>query len=190
MACLRKADDPAEFKKVNGKLSDIVGSKKLHGIKRQDIYFAREYYDKKKPLILSNKSIICEKGASYCTIVILYDPVNFRGSMVHVENEKIAKITLQNTIGALYSTGSKQILAVMIGANPSCGDEAKETWEASEKVLRNNHHVVKIVKKFCQRNVKVGYMVMWATTGDVKYTRTEPYAFTFDVFCEFTLSKF
>jgi len=180
---LTKDEDSKQFKKRFKELSRLEFSKERR------VMPAREIWDKAKPRIRKDAVVLVEKAASYCVIVILYDTRNHKGCMVHVENPTLAEGALQQMISHMYMSGSKDILAVMIGGSKLADKKAaNRNWKASEKVLKRNH--VTILKELCVRDVQVAYMALWNGPGTVKAIISQPESSETDVYIEFRMSKF
>jgi|TARA_Y100000310_G_C20678749_1_gene814619 chemotaxis receptor (MCP) glutamine deamidase CheD len=181
---LLESEDPKEFRKLESKLH-ILGKKKREEMSRKDMA-------KDNPIMRKENAVLLEKSASYCVIVILYDKRNHKGALLHIENPSLAQGALASMISKMYVTGSNEIMAVMIGGSRDGGSlwerKADNNWEASEKVLRDNH--VNILQDMCLRDVSVKTIALWVEDGMVRGVISSPGSTVFDVFCEFKLSKF
>jgi len=180
-----KQEDLKEFEKKQDELKKALESKRAK--------FARENFDKAKPIIRKNGMLLYEISASYCVIVILFDKRNFKGTMVHVENPTLALGALQQIISKMYVTGSENIMAVLVGGSEDGGKKwakrANCNWEECTKVLKRNH-IYLLDIDMDLKNIQVDKIVLRTNDGLVSGIVSKPGEVNTDTYIEFRMSKF
>lgn len=140
------------------------------------------------PAIFEGDKIIYEGGSATCVVVVLYDPDNHRGTMLHIpvttidqlldSSIRATKEFLPELISQMRAAGSKRVLALLAGGvrrlSPnSKGDKKKSNsaiiWKLVLEILKENSDIVQRVKAKDLKDVYVVFIVLYLKTGLVKY---------------------
>jgi len=154
---MRKSLDPPEYTEQNNKLESWLAQKK-------NAHF-------QPSVVFTGDHIVCERGASFCVIVILYDKEKSRATAVHLGGLYVVKKKLGSAIKKMRLLGSNNITAIIAGGGMCDEDDPDELgnqiWGKTVELLEDEK--ISIFKNNDIKNQHISLIALWLESGKVKY---------------------